>query len=95
MKVELPQVFLRKGRTFNVEAEQPSASRGRSSKEVYIVVSGQVLLHSSSVRGREFVIDVLKLGDLFGMAALLGAGHRVDAISLTRCTITAVDMATI
>jgi CRP/FNR family transcriptional regulator, cyclic AMP receptor protein len=95
MKVELPQVFMRKGRTFSVEAEQPIASGGRSSKEVYIVVSGQVLLHSSSVRGREFVIDVLKPGDLFGMAALLGAGHRVDAISLTRCTITAVDVATI
>jgi CRP/FNR family transcriptional regulator len=93
MKVELPQSFLRKGRTFNVEAEQPIASRGGSGKEVYIIISGQVLLHSSSVRGREFVIDVLKAGELFGMAALLSAGHRVDAIALTPCTITALDAA--
>ena len=75
MKVELPQLFLRKGRTFNVEAEQPIVSRGGSGKEVFVVVSGQVLLHSSSVRGREFVIDVLKSGDLFGMAAMLGSAR--------------------
>ena len=95
MKVELRQIFSAKGRTFNVEAEQPIVSRGGSSKEIYAVVSGQVLLHSSSVRGREFVIDVLKASDLFGLAPLLGAGHRVDAIALTRCTIAAVDVASV
>ena len=93
MKVELPQIFLRKGRTFNVEAEQPIISRGSNGTEIYAVVSGQVILHSSSVRGREFVIDVLKAGDLFGMATVLGAGHHVDAIALVRCTIAALDVA--
>jgi CRP/FNR family transcriptional regulator len=95
MKAELPQLFLAKGRTFNVEADQPIASRGGSSKEVYAVVSGQVLLHSSSVRGREFVIAVLKANDVFGLAPLLGAGHRVDAMSLTQCTIVALDVASL
>lgn len=95
MKVELRQIFSAKGRTFSVEAEQPIVSRGGSSKEIYAVVAGQVLLHSSSVRGREFVIEVLKASDLFGLAPLLGAGHRVDAIALTRCTIAAVDVASV
>lgn len=95
MKVELPQIFLRKGRTFNVAAEQPVVSRGTGGKEIFAVVSGQVLLHSSSVRGREFVIDVLKSGDLFGLATLLGAGHRVDAIALTPCTIAALDVSSV
>lgn len=95
MPFELPQGFLRSGRTFIVEAEQPIATRGVSAKEIYAVVSGRVLLHSSSVRGREFVIDVLKSGDVFGLAALLGAGHRVDAIALTRCTIAAFDVASV
>lgn len=92
MKVELPQIFLRKGRAFDVEAGQPIISRGGGGKDIFIVVSGQVLLHSSSVRGREFVIDVLKPGDLFGVAAWLGMGHWVDAISLTPCTIAALDV---
>jgi CRP/FNR family cyclic AMP-dependent transcriptional regulator len=95
MKVELPHLFVAKGRTFTVEAEHPIASRGGSSKEVYAVVSGRVLLHSSSVRGREFVIDVLKASDLFGFAPLLGAGHRLDAIALTRCSIAALDVASV
>jgi CRP/FNR family cyclic AMP-dependent transcriptional regulator len=95
MKVELPQIFLRKGRTFDVEVEQPIVSRGGSSKEVFAVVSGQVILHSSSVRGREFVIDVLKAGDLFGLAPLLGTGYRVDAVALTRCTVAALDVASL
>jgi CRP/FNR family cyclic AMP-dependent transcriptional regulator len=95
MKAELPQLFSAKGRTFNVEAEHPIASRGGSSKEIFAVISGQVLLHSSSVRGREFVIDVLKASDLFGLAPLLGAGHRVDAIALTQCTIAALDVVSV
>jgi CRP-like cAMP-binding protein len=93
MKVELPQVFLRRGRSFNVAAEQPIVSRGGNGKEIYAIVSGQVLLHSSSVRGREFVIDVLSAGDMFGLATIVDSGHRIDAIALTRCTIAALDVA--
>lgn len=95
MKLELPQYFLRHGKTFNVEAEQPIIMRGGGGKEVYAVTSGRVLLHSSSVRGREFVVDILKPGDLFGLAALLGGGQRVDAIALTQSTIAGLDVKSI
>jgi CRP-like cAMP-binding protein len=92
MKFELPQYFLGHGRTFDAEAEQPILARGSGGKEIYVVVSGQVLLHSSSVRGREFVIDVLKSGDLFGLAAIIGGAQRVDAIALTPSIIAGLDV---
>lgn len=94
MKFEKPQIFLREGRTFDVEPDQPLFARGGSRKDVYLLVSGQLLLYSSTVRGREFVIDIVKEGDLFGLASLLAdTRHEVDAITLTRCTVAAIDAA--
>jgi CRP-like cAMP-binding protein len=72
----------------------PIVTRGGGGKEIFIVVSGRVLLHSSSVRGREFIIELLKTGDLFGLAALFGGDQRVDAIALTQSAIVGLDVRT-
>jgi CRP/FNR family transcriptional regulator len=95
MSLDFPQVFMRKGRIFEVEAEQSIVSRGSASEDIYIVVSGQVLLHSSSVRGREFAIEVIRKGELFGLAGLFGTGHRVDATALTSCTVAALNVSSL
>jgi CRP-like cAMP-binding protein len=92
MAFEVPQLFLREGRVIEVQPEQPVISRGDSPKDVYLVLSGLVILHSSSVLGREFVIEVLKEGEMFGTASLLGRpAHYLDAIALTPSRVAAID----
>jgi CRP/FNR family cyclic AMP-dependent transcriptional regulator len=93
MKFEMPQIFLSRGRIVDVEPDQPVISRGSSSKDIFLVVSGSFILHSSSVRGRELVIEVVKQGQLIGLPALLDGGHRLDAIALTRSTVAALEVA--
>lgn len=92
MKFELPQFFLRHGRRFSVEAGQAITTRDGDRHEVYIIIAGEVVLRSSSVRGGEFIIDVLKAGDLLGLAAILGGGQRLDAVAVTKSTIVGLDV---
>jgi CRP/FNR family transcriptional regulator len=55
-----------------------------------------VLLQTSSVQGRQFVVDLIKPGQLFGFAAFLGSSaERLDAIALTPSRLAALDPATL
>ena len=92
MLFEMPQAFLGLGRVIEIEADQLIVSRNDRSSEIYMVVSGYVLLQTSSVQGRQFVIDVIRPNQLFGFAAVLGsAAERVDATTLTACRLAALE----
>ena len=95
MVAELSHLFKNRGRKFDVEAGQSILSEATSGNDVFMVVSGQVLLHSSSVQGRDFIIDVLKSGDIFGFAAWLDVGYRIGAVSLTQSSVAALDVPTV
>ena len=92
MLFEMPRVFLNRGRIVEVEADQLIVSRNSRSTDMYIVMSGYVLLQTSSVQGRQFVVDLIKPGQLFGFAAFLGStAERLDAIALVPSRLAALD----
>jgi CRP-like cAMP-binding protein len=92
MLFEMPQVFRNRGRIIEVDADQLIVSRNSRSTDMYMVMSGYVLLQTSSVQGRQFVVDVIKPGQLFGFAAFLGStAERLDAIALTPSRLAALD----
>lgn len=92
--MEMADFFRSSGRIFEAEPEQSIVVRGRNASEVNLVLTGRVLLHSTSPRGNEFVYDVIKPGELFGLAAILNLKHtnaRLDALALTRSAVAAVE----
>jgi CRP-like cAMP-binding protein len=92
MLFEMPRVFLNRGRIVEVEADQLIVSRNSRSTDMYMVMSGYVLLQTSSVQGRQFVVDLIKPGQLFGFAAFLGStAERLDAIALIPSRLAALD----
>jgi CRP/FNR family transcriptional regulator len=92
VEFDLRQIFLDEGRLFEVEVDQPLIVKGEVRGEIFLVVSGQIALRSSSVLGREFVIDIIKTGELFGFGVLAGQTQRnVDAVALTFSRIAALD----
>ena len=86
----IAEFFRNSGRVFEVEAERSIVAMG-SIPNIHLVLSGQVLLHSSSVLGRELVLDVLKPGHLFGVSSLFGARAHFDVVAWTKCRLAAVE----
>jgi CRP/FNR family cyclic AMP-dependent transcriptional regulator len=86
----IAEFFRNSGRVFEVEAERSIVSMG-SIPNIHLVLSGEVLLHSSSVLGRELVMDVLKPGHLFGLSSLFGARAHFDVVAWTKCRLAAVE----
>jgi CRP/FNR family transcriptional regulator len=87
---------MNRGRIVEVEADQLIVSRNSRSTDMYMVMSGYVLLQTSSVQGRQFVVDLIKPGQLFGFAAFLGSTvERLDAIALTPNRLAALDPASL
>ena len=83
-----------RGRVVEIDSEHLVLSRNSRSSDIFLVLSGYVLLQSSSPQGRQFVIDVVKPGQLFGFAGLLGLpSERLDAIALTAGKLAALDPA--
>jgi CRP-like cAMP-binding protein len=94
MLFEMPQAFMNRGRIVEVEADQLIVSRNTRSTDMYMLMSGYVLLQTSSIQGRQFVVDLIKPSQLFGFAAFLGStAERLDAIALTPCRLAALDPA--
>jgi CRP/FNR family transcriptional regulator len=90
--MEIASFFRSHGRIFEADVDQSIVSRGGKATDVHLVLTGRVLLHSSSPLGREFVYDVIKPGELFGLAAILKQTNaRLDAAALTRSTLAAID----
>jgi CRP/FNR family transcriptional regulator len=89
--MEIAGFFRSHGRIFEAEPEQSIVSRGGKATDIHLVLTGRVLLHSSSPRGREFIYDIIKPGELFGLAAFLKQTPRLDAAALTRSTLAAID----
>lgn len=70
-------------------------SRGSRMGRTFWVQSGQVLLHSSSVGGREIAFEIVKPGEIFGfLAAVEGIKAIVDATALTQCELLVVSRET-
>lgn len=92
MEFDLRQTFLNEGRLFEIEVDQPLIVKGEVRGEIFLVVSGQIALRSSSVLGREFVIDIIKTGELLGLGVLAGQTQRnIDAVALTFSRIAALE----
>jgi CRP/FNR family transcriptional regulator, cyclic AMP receptor protein len=90
--MEIAEFFRANGRIFEVEPEKSIVSRGGKATDVHLVLTGRVLLHSSSPLGHEFVYDIIKPGELFGLAAILKqADARLDAAALVRSRLAAID----
>ena len=90
--MEIAGFFRAHGRIFEAEPEQSIVSRGGKASDVHIVLTGRVLLHSSSPLGHRFVYDIIKPGELFGLAAILKqTDARLDAVALTQSTLAAID----
>jgi CRP-like cAMP-binding protein len=94
MPLGLTQVFLSRGRMIEVEPGQIIVSRSSRTSDIYLVTSGEVLLQSSSVQGRQFVIDLVRPGELFGFTGVLGwPVDRLDAIAHQRSQIVGMEPA--
>jgi len=94
MPLEMTQVFLSRGRTIDVQPGQLIVSRSSRTSDIYIVMAGEVLLQSSSVQGRQFVIDLVRPGELFGFTGVLGwTLDRLDAIAHNPSQLAAMDPA--
>ncbi|WP_022720599.1 Crp/Fnr family transcriptional regulator [Rhodopseudomonas sp. B29] len=88
----LTRLFERRGRIVHFFAEDVIFSRGTEIMHVYRVQSGTVMLHSSSLAGREIGFELLRAGDFFGMVPNLQRGIAgVDATALSECDLLAVD----
>jgi CRP-like cAMP-binding protein len=88
----LKHIFLSHGRPLKVSPEDKLLVRGKVSKRVYFVKSGQVRLHSSSNDGREIGFEVVRPGEVLGFAASLNGRSFLDETALTACDLLVMEI---
>jgi CRP/FNR family transcriptional regulator, cyclic AMP receptor protein len=82
----LTDIFARHGQRLSVPAEAMILSRGTQASRAYMVLTGRVLLHSSSPGGREIGLEVIRPNEIFGFLSIVKNVHSVvDATALTDC----------
>ena len=69
--------------------------QGDASACLFLVTVGAVRLSSVTAAGREIVVALLRPGDVFGEAALLGYPSPVEARAVGRTTLVAVPLASL
>ena len=88
----LTEIFARHGQRLSVPAETTVMSRGEQPARAYMVSTGRVLLHSSSVWGREIAFQVMKPNEIFGWITIAPSLRAaVDATALTDCELLFVE----
>jgi CRP-like cAMP-binding protein len=93
--VTIQELFAQNGRVLTFEPEQPIITKGSPGTDIFLVKSGRVALHASSVLGREFVVSIIRPGELFGIIGLTEMGVRsLDAVALHRSRIAVLDIET-
>jgi CRP-like cAMP-binding protein len=78
-------IFQKQGKLVTFRADEIIFSRGTDPRGVYFIKSGRVLLHSSSLGGREVGFDILNSGEIFGFATFGSSKSILDATALTDC----------
>jgi CRP/FNR family cyclic AMP-dependent transcriptional regulator len=89
------RAFLRRNtplvRTLAVPARRRIYSTGDDDRRIYFVESGGVKLGVGSNHGRDFLLDVMVAGDLFGESCLTGSAERLEtATTVSRTVLKAV-----
>ena len=88
LETRLSRLFNEKGRFVRLPKGRTLQFRGARSESLYYVVKGHILLHLSSVIGKELAIDVLGPGALIGLGALRAEpSHHLDATTFSDCTL--------
>jgi CRP-like cAMP-binding protein len=70
LESRLSRLFNEKGCSVRLPKDHTLQFRGAGSERLYYIVKGHILLHLSSVVGKELAIDVLGPGALIGLGAL-------------------------
>lgn len=84
----LSRLFNEQGRAVRLPKGRTLQFRGTSNDTLYYVVKGDVLLHLSSVVGKELAVDAVGSGALIGLGALrTEPSHHLDATTLSDCTL--------
>lgn len=70
-----------------VEPEQPIYAAGQSDDALYLIEHGQVKLYASSAGGRECLLAIYGVGDIFGESCFLDPNHRPESAAAMMPTI--------
>ena len=87
-QTRLGGVFTEKGNLVRLPKGRLLQSRGELSERLYYLVKGHVLLHLSSLVGKELTLDVFGPGELIGIGALsTESAHYLNATTLSECVL--------
>jgi CRP/FNR family transcriptional regulator, cyclic AMP receptor protein len=85
-------LFERHGKIVQVAADDAIFTRGSEISQLYRLQSGRVMLHSSSLAGREIGFEILGPQDLLGILPNVQARTAgIDATALSDCELLAID----
>jgi CRP-like cAMP-binding protein len=88
----LADIFARHGQHMKASADEVVIRRDSSIVRLFFVVSGQVVLHSTSPSGREIAFTIVRPGEVFGVTGLgSDLGAIFDATALVDCELLSVD----
>jgi CRP/FNR family cyclic AMP-dependent transcriptional regulator len=88
----LTELFANNWQRLSFPADAIIMSRGSQAARAYMIVSGQVLLHSSSLWGREIGFEVARPNEIFGFVSIIKNVRTViDATALTDCELLFVE----
>ncbi|MFL9828167.1 Crp/Fnr family transcriptional regulator [Rhodoplanes sp. SY1] len=88
----LTELFQAHGQNSTVSADQVVIRRGADIVRLYYIVSGQVMLYTTSAGGREIAFDIVRPGEVFALTGLSSRRAALfEAITITECEFLTLD----
>ncbi|CAL8970988.1 cAMP-activated global transcriptional regulator CRP [Rhodoplanes serenus] len=91
----LTDVFLAYGQRSKVPADQVVIRRGSAISRLYYIISGRVILYTTSPGGREIAFDIIRPGEVFALTGLSSRNSAIfEAKTITDCEVVTLERET-
>ena len=86
------RALVRRSSLLNISSRDTLFSQGDTGRTVLVVLNGYIKLSSTTLSGREAILDIASPGSIFGELAVLNDWPRsASAMALTRCRLLSID----